>query len=296
MFCPECRAEYRPDFTRCADCDVDLVQELPVELSGTEKTLQRTWSGRTERPTQDSIEWFRTKSLTKSVTFGLHQFIGMYGIPFTAPLVFSLAFKFLLLFGHSYPRKTFYSMVTGTPYFPVQIIFALLLGWLLGRALRHRSMVWVWVLPFAILCYSLLTATVLIPEWTSVLARPDVGQSWFSHYFGRGCQPAAHCLDQLLITMPFYSSLAYSVGAFLARRMVQSGHAASRKLFFAVMSAGLIIILSIAIDLITSLRQTGWQSSYWLVLATPVGLGTYVLYVASTIRRQLICSACVKPL
>ena len=28
MFCPECRAEYRPGFTRCSDCDVDLVQEL----------------------------------------------------------------------------------------------------------------------------------------------------------------------------------------------------------------------------------------------------------------------------
>jgi hypothetical protein len=280
MVCPECRAEYRPGFTRCADCDLDLVQELPVKSSGIEKT---------EGPTLDFIGRFRTKSLTKLLTFGLHQFIGMYGIPFTAPLVFSLGFKFLLVFGHSYPRKTFYSMVSEKPYFPVQIIFALLLGWLLGSALRHRSMVWVWVLPFAILCYSLITATVLIPEWTSVLARPGVGQSWFSHYFGRGCQPAAHCLDQLLITMPFYSSLAYSIGALLARRIAQ-GHTASRKLFFAVVSAGVVIILSIAIDLRMSLRQTGWQSTYWLVLATPVGLGTYLLYVASTIRRQLFCT------
>jgi hypothetical protein len=29
MFCPQCKAEYRPGFTRCADCDVDLVWELP---------------------------------------------------------------------------------------------------------------------------------------------------------------------------------------------------------------------------------------------------------------------------
>jgi hypothetical protein len=29
MFCPECRAEYRPGFTRCSDCDVDLVHERP---------------------------------------------------------------------------------------------------------------------------------------------------------------------------------------------------------------------------------------------------------------------------
>jgi hypothetical protein len=29
MFCPLCKAEYRPGFTHCADCDVDLVYELP---------------------------------------------------------------------------------------------------------------------------------------------------------------------------------------------------------------------------------------------------------------------------
>lgn len=30
MFCPQCRAEYRPGFTRCSDCDIDLVHELPL--------------------------------------------------------------------------------------------------------------------------------------------------------------------------------------------------------------------------------------------------------------------------
>lgn len=29
MFCPQCKTEYRPGFTRCADCDVDLVADLP---------------------------------------------------------------------------------------------------------------------------------------------------------------------------------------------------------------------------------------------------------------------------
>jgi hypothetical protein len=31
MFCPECRAAYRPGFTRCSDCDVDLVHEIPEQ-------------------------------------------------------------------------------------------------------------------------------------------------------------------------------------------------------------------------------------------------------------------------
>lgn len=30
MFCPICKAEYRDGFSRCADCDVELVHELPA--------------------------------------------------------------------------------------------------------------------------------------------------------------------------------------------------------------------------------------------------------------------------
>ncbi|HEY0556559.1 MAG TPA: DUF2007 domain-containing protein, partial [Thermoanaerobaculia bacterium] len=31
MYCPECGGEYRKGFTHCADCDVDLVEALPVK-------------------------------------------------------------------------------------------------------------------------------------------------------------------------------------------------------------------------------------------------------------------------
>jgi hypothetical protein len=68
------------------------VQVLPAEFART----------KTEKAIADNG---RAKSPTKSVaTFALHQFIGMYGIPYTAPIVFSLAFKCLFLFGHS-PKK-----------------------------------------------------------------------------------------------------------------------------------------------------------------------------------------------
>src|ERR1700690_1911029 len=29
MFCPKCRSEYRSGFTRCSDCEIDLVHDLP---------------------------------------------------------------------------------------------------------------------------------------------------------------------------------------------------------------------------------------------------------------------------
>jgi hypothetical protein len=31
LYCPTCKAEYRPGFTECSDCDVPLVYELPSE-------------------------------------------------------------------------------------------------------------------------------------------------------------------------------------------------------------------------------------------------------------------------
>ncbi len=33
MFCPSCKLEYRAGFTRCSDCDVDLVAALPTETA-----------------------------------------------------------------------------------------------------------------------------------------------------------------------------------------------------------------------------------------------------------------------
>jgi len=33
MYCPSCGAEYREGFTRCYDCDVDLVSEPPKRVA-----------------------------------------------------------------------------------------------------------------------------------------------------------------------------------------------------------------------------------------------------------------------
>jgi len=39
--CPECRAEYREGFSRCADCGVALVSELPPEPEPELEPLER---------------------------------------------------------------------------------------------------------------------------------------------------------------------------------------------------------------------------------------------------------------
>ncbi|SRR6266581_4462644 len=38
MFCPQCQAEYLPHVRRCSDCDVALVERLPVTHGDSERT------------------------------------------------------------------------------------------------------------------------------------------------------------------------------------------------------------------------------------------------------------------
>jgi hypothetical protein len=151
--------------------------------------------------------------------FVAHQIVGTWGIAFFA--AFAL-FSLLDVIPHFAEWKRSMRFVhwvlTENPFYPVQLLTALYVGWRLGRRFQHKSMLWVWVLPLAVLCFALIAFN---PEWTSVLARPSTVGSRLSHYFGWGCQPRAHCLDQLVITMPFYSSVAYSLGALLARNALK---------------------------------------------------------------------------
>jgi len=46
MYCPKCHVEYVPGFTRCADCDVELVEVLPAAKSAPSRraaTRTTTW-------------------------------------------------------------------------------------------------------------------------------------------------------------------------------------------------------------------------------------------------------------
>lgn len=147
------------------------------------------------------------------LVFLIHQFVGTWGIAFFAYFLGSSIFELPSVFGRTYSMRSLHWILTETPYFPVQISLGLYFGWLLGRRFKHRSMLWVWVIPALILCYAVVAVPTLTPQATSVLVQTG---GPLSHYFGWGCQPKDRCLDQLLITMPFYVATAYSIGAWLA--------------------------------------------------------------------------------
>jgi hypothetical protein len=106
----------------------------------------------------------------------------------------------------------------------VSIIPALVFGALVARYFERLSS-WAWVVPTMILSYKLLTFT--NPN-VSVLASADPW-SRFSYYIviqqhvptfsnrGLSGSDPIRVVQQLDVTVPFYSGIAYSIGAFLTK-------------------------------------------------------------------------------
>jgi hypothetical protein len=161
-------------------------------------------------PTKNAVLQQSAKPL---LLFVVHQFVGTWGIAIFAYYLGSSIFEILNLIGRPLSVRSLQWILTETPFFPVQITLGVYFGWVLARRFRHRSMLWVWILPALILCYAVIAVPTLSPQETSVLVQKS---GRLSHYFGWGCQPKDRCLDQLLITMPFYVATAYSIGARLA--------------------------------------------------------------------------------
>jgi len=91
--------------------------------------------------------------------------------------------------------------------------------------------------------------------------------------------------------MPFYSSLAYSLGAALARNALGFASRQSRVHFGAVTVAGLIVLGAIVIDLAVSTKAAGWQTGYLLIAVTPTAIGAIFLYAGSALHRQPVSNA-----
>jgi hypothetical protein len=225
--CPQCRKLFDPvhasgDF--CPDC-ADAIRaefELPA-------VLQRVWtrlldSARGLVLIVSPLKEIKAKdaSLAKQsrlksiLVFVMHQFVGTWGAAFIAYFIGTSLFSLLGQLGWHPSMRYLYWILTETPFYPVQIALGFYFGMLLGHRFHHRMMIWVWVLPFTILCLAVATNYSIIPEWTSVLARS--GQNRWSYYFGWSCRPSNRCLDRLEITMPFYVAVAYSTGGLLAQK------------------------------------------------------------------------------
>jgi len=76
MLCPECGAEYRPGFTHCTDCDVELVSELPKPKPGIDCTgLKHVWTGKDQDRCVELCKYFKAKGIPFKVEQSRHQYL-----------------------------------------------------------------------------------------------------------------------------------------------------------------------------------------------------------------------------
>jgi len=68
MFCPECKSEYRPGFTHCSDCDVDLVAELPKTQDDFSEP-KNVWTGKD----QEQCVWLCERFKAAGIPFKVDQ-------------------------------------------------------------------------------------------------------------------------------------------------------------------------------------------------------------------------------
>jgi uncharacterized protein len=114
MFCPQCAAEYRSGFTRCSDCDIELVEQ-PVLPESNHKIVSR-----------DSSQKFFL--LTLGLTWGVSASVYFVGIPSSGVLYWiARALLFLAAFAPSLFAIGLIAVEDGTP--GVMKLFRQLLIW-----------------------------------------------------------------------------------------------------------------------------------------------------------------------
>lgn len=216
--------------------------------------------------------------------FAVHQVVALWVVIVSTQVLTASACNVLGLFGWQNYRTVYTWILSGNPYFPAHVGLGLLLGWLLARSLRDPSMQWVWVLTSILLSYALVAIPTLTPGIIPFESQAGKGQSRLYHYFGWGCQFTNHCVDQSMFTRPFYATLAYSLGAFLALRTTKSS--ASKVQFLMLLVTGVAFAAGAIYDSINSLRY-GWNWMILVVEATPIGMGVYLILLAFGNRPEL---------
>ena len=95
--------------------------------------------------------------------------------------------------------------ISGEPLWAPEIVAGLLFGWLAYKRAPSRLAFGSWAVPGAILLWN-------VASWQRTMSQYD---STWSTFFGTGCG-GSECLYQLVLTAPFYTSVAYSAGAVIA--------------------------------------------------------------------------------
>jgi len=152
--------------------------------------------------------------IRKSAGVGLEWFVATYGSTLGAALSMNLLYPLAHIFNIHLSFHEF-NRALSVPYFPVQIFFGLMVGYLGRDRFSTRFSFWVWIVPLSVLIWHFFT---FVPA-----AFQNPWQVRVDHFLGSGCRPfrdygGAPCFDQLIYTAPVYTAIAYALGSCVGKK------------------------------------------------------------------------------
>jgi hypothetical protein len=165
------------------------------------------------------------------LVFLIHQSLGAWGPMLAAFEVLLFVAQMVWNFGGKFDFSQAQWMLYGTPFYPVHVGLGLFVGWILGGTLRHPQMLWVWIIPLLAVLSMIVGYPLTIRAPIEFATYPPMYHLTFAQFahlplsnrvaylfgWGTGIQP----FIQVTVTLPFYSAIAYSLGALLARKAVR---------------------------------------------------------------------------
>lgn len=121
-------------------------------------------------------------------------------------VVSSLPLLLFYRFAHRDGAINIWSALLDRPYFPLQLVAALALGWITFRWLKDGWLPFVWVLP-------LIQALIALAVYVQRYAPSDWNDIWVT-FFNWQCGCSAS-LPQWSVMFPLYTSIAFALGAFI---------------------------------------------------------------------------------
>jgi hypothetical protein len=109
-----------------------------------------------------------------------------------------------------------FRVLVDNPYFLGPIVAAFVLGLFSNRVWKTNAGFWVWLFPAVILVWNVFS-------WKSYTSRSNLADAG-ANYFASDCG-GSECLYEVLVTAPFYTSVAYSAG-WIAMRVLGAARTA----------------------------------------------------------------------
>jgi hypothetical protein len=149
--------------------------------------------------------------LREVVTLAVEVFVASYGSTAGAALSMNLLYPLARAVNANLSFHQF-NRIFSVPYFPVQTAFGFAVGYLSRKRFGTRFSFWVWTVPLLIFIWHFVAfeSSTFAGFWRVRL----------EHFVGSACRPPA-CFDQLSYTSPLYTSIAYTLGAFVRKKQSQ---------------------------------------------------------------------------